>query len=304
MFRSAGLIVILAVLSVFPPVAHAAQAESLPCQRSLTLVLRTGPVRPAHAEWNRPTARDIPPGPVIERFPLYPGAVPSGVAMPPHAVIGILPTYRKVARAEFELSAGYRTVSAWYRHALTACGLPIDETMPLQQHGGPQFAGLGSESPDRLNRLTLIFRPLSPTTTEVLYVAQTLDLPPRPASSFLHGPFTRVAVEYQSSGALPHFNHRYRFSITWPGTITRLVAAINRPTRIWVPVDTGGAVPFSESVRLSFVRRDGGVRPVSVGGILDRLAVGRSRLLVDMDGRVLKLLVRIVQRRCHVAGAC
>lgn len=41
-----------------------------------------------------------------------------------------------------------------------------------------------------------------------------------------------------------------------------------------------------------------------VGGILDRLAVGRSRLLVDMDGRVLKLLVRIVQRRCHAAGAC
>ena len=47
---------------------------------------------PADAEWNRPTARDIPPGPVIERFPLYPGAVPSGVAMPPHAVIGILPS--------------------------------------------------------------------------------------------------------------------------------------------------------------------------------------------------------------------
>jgi len=284
--------------------AHAAQAQSLPCQRSLTLVLRTGPVPPADAEWNRPTARDIPPGPVIERFPLYPGAVPSGVAMPPHAVIGILPTYRKVARAEFELPAGYRTVSAWYRHALTACGLSIDETMPLQQHGGPQFAGLGSMSPDWLNQLTLIFRPLSPTTTAVLYVAQTLDLPLRPASSLLHGPFTRVAVEYQSSGALPHSNHLYRFSITWPGTITRLVAAINGPTRIWVPVGTGGAIAFSESVRLSFVRRDGGVRPVSVGGVVDRLAVGRSRPLVDMNGRVLKLLARIVQWRCHVTGAC
>ncbi len=209
-----------------------------------------------------------------------------------------------MARAEFELPAGYRTVSAWYYHALTACGLPIDETMPLQQHGGPQFAGLGSMSPDGLNQLTLIVRPLSPTTTAVLYVAQTLDLPLRPASSLLHGPFTRVAVDYQSSGALPHSNHRYRFSIAWPGTITRLVAAINRPTRIWVPVGAGGTIPFSESVRLSFVRRDGGVRPVSVGEVLDRLAVGRSRPLVDMNGRVLKLLARIVQWRCHVAGAC
>lgn len=176
--------------------------------------------------------------------------------------------------------------------------------MPLQQHGGPQFAGVGSTSPDWLNQLTLIFRPLSPTTTAVLYVAQTLDLPPRPASSFLQGPFTRVAVEYQSSGVLPHSNHRYRFTVTWPATITQVVAAINRPTRIWVPVGAGGTVPFSESVKLSLVRRDGGVRSVTVGGVLHRLIVGRSRPLVDMNDRVLTLLTRIVQRRCLVVGTC
>jgi hypothetical protein len=224
--------------------------------------------------------------------------------MPPHAVIGILPSYRKVARAEFQLPAGYQTVSTWYRHALAGCGILINGTMPLQQHGGPRFAGLEYISPDWLNRLTLIFRPLSPATTAALYVAQTLDLPPRPASSLLNGPFTRVAVDYQVAGVLPQSNHRYRFTITWPATIARLVAAINRPTRIWVPVGAGGTVLSSQSVRLSFVRRDGGVRVVFVGGVLDRIIVGRTRPLVDPNGRVLKLLTRIVRHRCQAAGTC
>jgi hypothetical protein len=224
--------------------------------------------------------------------------------MPAHAVIGILPSYRKVARAEFQLPAGYSTVSAWYQHALAACGMPIAGTMPLQQHGGPRFAALEYISLDWLNRLTLVFRPLSTTATAVLYVAQTLDLPPRPASSLLHGPFTRIAVDYQSNGTVPHSNHRYRFTITWPATIARLVAVINGPTRIWVPVGGGEAVVFYQSGRLSFVRRDGGVRVVSVGGVLDRLIVGRSRPLVDRDGRVLKLLTRIVRQRCQAGSAC
>jgi hypothetical protein len=298
-----SLVWLAATPSVRTTLAHAVRTGSTSCQRSLILVLRPGRVPPANADWNKPPAPDIPPGPVTERFPLYPGAIPSSVAMP-HAVVGILPTYRKVARAEFQLPARYPTVSTWYQHALAACGMPIGGTMPLQQHGGPRFAGLVYISPHWLNWLNLVFRPLSLTTTAVLYVAQTLDLPPRPASSLLHGPFTRVAVDYQATGVLPQSNHRYSFIITWPATIARLAAAINGPTRIWVPVGAGGAVLSSQSVRLSFVRRDGGARPVSVGGVLDRIIVGHTRPLVDLNGKVLKLLTRIVQHRCQPARGC
>jgi hypothetical protein len=224
--------------------------------------------------------------------------------MPPHAVIGILPSYRKVARAVFQVPITYRAAYAWYQHAFAACGQLAEGTTQWPQHGGPTFAGLVYMSPDWLNRLTLVFRPLSATTTAVLYVAQTLDLPPRPASSLLHGPFTRVAVDYQATSAIPQSSHRYRFTITWPATIVRLVAAINGPTRIWVPVGAGGTVLSSESVKLSFVRRDGGARVVSVGGVLDRVIVGHSRPLVDLNGRVLNLLTRIVRQRCPQAAAC
>lgn len=284
--------------------AHAAERMSMACRRSLTLVLRPGVVPPVNAAWNRPAARDIPPGPVTERFPLYPDAIPTSVAMPPNAVSGILPSYRKVARAEFRLPAGYLTVSAWYTHALAACGMPIGGTMPLQQHGGPRFAGLEYISPDWLNRLTLIFRPLTPSTTAVLYVAQTLDLPPRPVSSLLNGPFVSVAVEYRSTGILPQSNYHFRFTITWPATIARLVAAINGRTQIYVPVGVGGTVLSVQSVKLSFLRPDGGARMVVVGGVLDRIIVGHTRPLVDLNGRVLKLLSRIVRHHCRTAGTC
>jgi len=93
--------------------AQAAESVSMSCQRSLTLVLRPGAVPPVNADWNKPTARDIPPGPVIERFPLYPGAIPASVAMPPHAVIGILPSYRKVARAEMEAHVWFSWEEFW-----------------------------------------------------------------------------------------------------------------------------------------------------------------------------------------------
>jgi hypothetical protein len=284
--------------------AHAAPTHAISCERNLTLDLRPGTVPPANADWNKPPARDMPPGPVIERFPLYPGATPSTVTMPSDAVVGILPTYRKVARAEFAVPAGYRSVVTWYQRQLAVCGLHTNGTMPLQQHGGPAFTGLEYIAPNWLDRLSILIRPLSGTTTAVLLVAQTLDLPARPLASLLHGPFTHVRVDYQSHGVAPGSSHRYRFTIAWPASVTRFVTAINRPTRVWVPVGSGGTVEFSSSLRLSFVRLDGGARPVSVGGVLDRVIVGRSRPLVDMNGRVLKLLSRILQRRCHSQGAC
>jgi len=43
---------------------------------------------------------------------------------------------------------------------------------------------------------------------------------------------------------------------------------------------------------------------VFVGGVLDRIIVGHTRPLVDLNGRVLKLLSRIVRHRCQAVGMC
>lgn len=302
----------LALSLLLPLPRHAARAAqvgagrpgALVCTGGLTLSLQPGIVPPADAAWNGPPARDLPPGPLLARLPLYPGAAPSSTTMPAHALTGLPPGYRKVARAEYQVDADYRTVSAWYRAALAACRLTLVETMPLQQHGGPRFAGLGFETRDGLGRVTLVFRPLAPRLTALLCFAQELDLPPRPVASLLRGPFPRVEVDYRAGGPLPASHRHDRFTLVWPPTVNALVQAIDRPTRMWVPIGSGGTVVFSQSATLSFVRRDGTARRVFVGGVLDRLVVGHTRPLVDPDGAVLRLVARLVSRRCARPGAC
>jgi hypothetical protein len=139
------------VHAVHAVVTHGGRAGSMSCSGSLVLVLRPGSVPPAGAAWNKAPAGAIPPGPLIERFPLYPGAVPSSDAMPGHVLSGLPPDYRKVARAGFRVPAGYRAVSAWFGQALAACGLYLEGAMPLQQHGGPHYAGLEFVSRDGLS---------------------------------------------------------------------------------------------------------------------------------------------------------
>jgi hypothetical protein len=210
-------------------------------------------------------------------------------------------SYRKVASETFAVPAPYTRVSSWYRAMLRACGMPVESTGPLQ-HG---FASLSAVSLDGLRYLSLTIHPVSPHLTEVRYVVQVLSLPPRPAASYLHGPFVRAVVVYRSVGVVAASNHVYRFTITWPATIARLSAAINRPTRIFVPdMGGGGAVVFTERAVLSFMRADGGTRTVRVGGDLFTLKVGKTRKLMDWNDRVMKRVARITHRRCTQSNAC
>jgi hypothetical protein len=181
----------------------------------------------------------------------------------------------------------------------------VNGSQPIQQHGGPPYAALFFTSRDGLRRLSLAFRPVSPRLTLVRYLVQALDLPPRPAASFLHGPFVRVSVFYQSSGVIPASNHVYRFTINWQPTITSLVRAVNRPTRIAVCcIGVGRVVIMTEKATLSFIRTDGGIRRVRVGGVFDRIVVGHTRPLDDTNLRVEHLVDRLVTRRCRGSHAC
>jgi hypothetical protein len=238
-------------------------------------------------------------------LPLYPAAARSSAPIPNDDFQFIPPAYRKHAIAEFAIPAGYKAVSSWYAWNLAPCGFEVSGSAPMQQHGGPPFAGLFFTSRDGLRWVSLTFRPVSPHLTLVRYVVQALDLPPRPAESFLHGPFVSVSVLYTSSDVIPGSKHLYRFTINWKPTISRLVRSVNAPMRIYVlGLGSGGVVLFTERAVLSFVRADGGIRHVTVGGVFHDVVVGHTHPLVDTNGRVLHLVDRLVTRHCRGSHTC
>jgi hypothetical protein len=275
------------------------------CNAPLFLELRPGPVPGGMGLQNQTPARDIPPTPVVMHLPLYPTAAPSTEFIPNDVPLTIPPSYRKVAVDEFAIPVQLNIVLTWYQRNLVPCGFELSINSPVQQHGGPPYASLYFTSRDGLRSVTLTFRPVSPRLTLVRYLVQALDLPPRPAASFLHGPFVRVSVFYQSQGAVVAMDHVYRFVINWQPTITQLVRSINRPTGIAVCCwGGGGAVIMTEKAVLSFVRTDGGIRRVSVGGVYGGIVVGRTRRLDDTDSRVERLVDRLVHARCHPDHGC
>jgi hypothetical protein len=283
-------------------IVHASAAT---CFAPLTLELRPGPVPGGVGLLNGAPARDIPPNPVVTHLPLYPTAAPSTGRIPPYNFQTFPPAYRKIALIEFALPTGLSAAMGWYGRAMQGCGFVNNGSASFPGSGRPRFAALFFTSRDSLRYVSLTFRPVSPHLTLVRYLVQTLDLPPRPAASFLHGPFVRVAVFYQSQGVISGSNRQYRFTINWQPTIARLVRSVNTLTQIAVSgLGSGGVVLFSETVVLSFVRTDGGIRHVMVGGVLQEVVVGHSRPLVDTNDKVLRLVDRLVHARCHPAQGC
>jgi hypothetical protein len=120
----------------------------------------------------------------------------------------------------------------------------------------------------------------------------------------LKGPFVRVVVHYTSSNAQPSANRAYTFTITAHSTIAQLVAAVNRPTQVWMKGGSGGAVLSSQRAVLDFVRTDGGARVVVVQSITQQFQVGRTPPLRDTNGALMKLVARIVTARCPAPATC
>ncbi len=313
--RSLASIAILGLVlavSAIPTDTHANKVRSRQaarisgsCSTAPAFLLVPEPLKGPFAR-NGPVARDIPRGVLSLHFPVYPGIVRSTVTIPQFGDFDLPPAYRKVATAEFAVAVGYAAVSAWYRATMPSCGLLLGADTPLQRHGGPAYAELSYASPDGLMLVHLTFRPLTERLTAVRYVVEALDLPPRPPASFLRGPFVRVGVDFQSFSSAPSFVHRYSFTITWPATTSRLVVAVNRLKRVYVPGlgMGGGGVIASSVTTLSFVREDGGIRRVRIGTLRGMAVVGHSRPLDAYSGNLFDVVRRIVAHRCSTASAC
>lgn len=305
------LIALLLLSSLGPLGVHTsvaavrARTATTTCLTPLTLVLRPGTV-PGIGAQNGPPAWDLPPNPVIVHLPLYPSAIGSTGFIPTNTFQSLPPSYRKIALTTFALPVGFKAASAWYQTNMANCGYSSSGASPLQKHGGITVATFFFTSHDNLRMVSFTFRPISQRLTLVEYLAQMLDLPPRPAASYLHGPFVRVYVLYRSHGVVPPANRVRRFTINWQPTIKRLVDTINMPLQIHTPRmrEGGGLTILTESSTLSFVRADGGIRRVHVGGVFNTVIVGHTRALDDTVRGVQFLVDRLVDARCRGNRSC
>ncbi len=270
------------------------------CAASLTLLLTPGPG--TVPDMDRPAA-DIPRTPLVMHLPLYPEAVPSTYAMPLNGGMHIPALYRKVAVAEYAVAVPLQIVQTWYAAALSRCGFRQYGFLSRQRQGGITYAGGDFVNASGVN-LQLTYRVVSRHLTAIRYVLQALDLPPRPKATYLHGPFVRVNVTVHMYSAVPTGNHFWRFTITWPATISRLVHSINSLKYVYPgPGCCGGVVVSSETATLSFVRPDRGTRLVALSSILDTVTIGRAGTLSEAV-RVLPTVNAIAQRRCGMTSAC
>jgi hypothetical protein len=305
--RTLRICAVMALLALMPlRVAHGAPnaGGSVPsgCVAPLLLDTVPGPINALIGHETSVTPRpaaDIPPGPAAVRLPLYPLARPSTRVIPTLSPL-LSSRYRKVASANFVASTAYRTVLAWYASAFQRCRWLNDGTEPLQRG----LAGLEFISRDGLQRVSLTVQPDGAQDTRIRYVVQVLALAPRPADTLVHGPFVRVEIVFHLYRA--HRNRTSRYTVTWPATISRLIAAIDAPTTVFDlnAAGPGGAVALSHAASVTLVRADGSTIHVYVRDIVPELIVNHTRPLFDPNYRVTRLLQRITHRRCPTPSAC
>lgn len=254
----------LAVLLPVPAAAHGAAVKMGRCE-AITLTLRPGihPVlaMPGPAGYVAP---DSPRVRVPVSLPLYPGAAPlaSKIAGPYFDVPS--DPYLHTASAEYRISAGQHRVKAWVKRVFTACGWHEDghwTTNASQFTSGDDF--ISDRNPQLSVEVSFAADPAG--GTDFGYGVEEIILPPRPAASYLHGPFVAVRIAFgqvdvTQRGYSLHVAHTTLLDRV---AIHRLVTAINalREYRDYpsaIPC-AGGGGPATGPFWLSFVRPNGSV---------------------------------------------
>lgn len=257
----ARLLVLVLLVCGLAPAWDLVPAEATGCAASLALRMRAGVPGPQGVlpPMPAPALAPIPPGAVTIRVPLYPGAVRTTERETIPGFRYPATPYLKVALATFRLPAAAGTGEFWYQEAFWRCGY---STAGSSQGGGArgpvssglQFAARGN--PDLTVELS--FEAVSGHAL-VLYVAEDVTTPPRPAGSYLPSDLTQLQITYvlplaqpPATGAQPVV---YR-TVADPLALRPLVRAINALNSI--DAGTQGC-PFDlgQSATLIFRRRSG-----------------------------------------------
>ena len=221
--------------------------------------------------------RDMPPGPVSLRLPLYPGAVPTRETVLTDGFQSPGSNYLKSAWAEEWLPAQSASAAwTWYRGEFAACGYDAATSagysaVVLPPSGWVTLTVFTSRRNKHVQvQLTLQRDPWTGHLV-ALYVALDDDIPPRAAGSYLPADVVRARI---TTSYLPLFAARVQatasatpvptpplyyvatVTISDPAALAVLVHAINSLT----DVDPGGATATfgpDFATTLVFSRRNG-----------------------------------------------
>jgi hypothetical protein len=261
---AAGLVLFGLILGYnAAPAAEAGPAHAATCLAPLTLQLRaaTGNTMPPN---KAPALAPIPPGTVTVHVPLYPGAAATTAREISADLSYPWTPYVKTASATYVLPAGVDTAQTWYVQQFAACGYTQAGSGSGNNGQGVTSTELTFASGHDANLSVQLSFQVVAGHPLVLYVAEYIATPPRPAGSYLPGDVSRVQITYvlplpqpPSTGPQPRL---YR-TVSDAAALRPLVRAINALTRLDVGVRPC-PISFGESAALVFQRPAG--KPITV----------------------------------------
>jgi hypothetical protein len=293
---------LLGVSAPNAPGTRAASATAATCA-GLTLDVHPGVNRagskPAPASEAAP---DAPRGSFSVSLPPYPEATPlSPWAASPYPET-LLSAYLQTAGAEYQSSDSATIVSAWFRSHLPACGW---HTNGYWNGNASVFTAgrtfVSNANPDL--SVEMSYGHGASDGSYIGYGVEWIIYPPRPAASYLHGPFTQVRIaRRRPRNILPNSSLVQRVvhtTVRDRTEIRRLVSAINSVGGYHtVPALClgGGAARFGGPAWLAFIRPDSSaVHAYEIGpGACLGLAVNSRRWLID-TGVVWKQILRLTR---------
>jgi hypothetical protein len=287
--RVGSLLLALVALSLSGPTpgyaaAPVAGAPTLPsgCDAPLSLTLQPG-LHLDQTDWPVPAnfhpPADAPPGPVILRLPLYPGATPTTHIFSASFFSYPANLYLKSGTAAFQVPADLTTEESWYRQSFSACGYVYAGGKGENAQG----VGLWFRSTSSRDVIPWVVLERNPAGgTFVLYVGEVIDRPPRPHDSYLPADIVRVQIHYLLATTPEPPYPVERFIIHREDIISKLAGDINALT----DVVSGGVLGCTwygttTLARLRFVRRGGKSVTVRVQPGCALVIVGHTRPLID-----------------------
>lgn len=277
-------LLVLLLLAAFCPTPAASSSSPaprscmLPAGIALTLHLEAGTRMPPGTYLpNLMQPRDMPPGPVSLRLPLYPGAVPTRETVLTDGFQSPGSNYLKSAWAEEWLPAQSASAAwTWYRGEFAACGYDAATSagysaVVLPPSGWVTLTVFTSRRNKHVQvQLTLQRDPWTGHLV-ALYFALDDDIPPRAAGSYLPADVVKariatwyypaVVVGRQATASAtpaptPPPYYVTTVTISDPAALAVLVHAINSLTDIW-PAESGCTAGPDFATTLVFSRRNG-----------------------------------------------
>jgi hypothetical protein len=249
------------------PAARAQGArQAAPCDAPLQLTLVPGAHFP-DAD-SVPLPDDMPPGPIVQQVPLYPGATAT-TEEEPHPEFGVPAVlYLMSASTTYRSDADTGTLSRWYQDAFTACGFTFAGSGTLGQNGVELSSGIDFRRQDGTNQILvdLSFETSPSGGTLILYIAMAITPPAYPVDgSPLRVPGTPVSLqvtEYSAANGTKPLRPVRQATVTDAATAASIADEINHLPKpvvsfISCPSDDGShdTLVFTDADRSTHVVR-------------------------------------------------